>query len=602
MPPVSESATAAPTEKTRGSGQKSSLITSLCVVAALGCKAAAPPTVPRPDAAQGVIASSPSTSHAKPKDPPRGRHIAILYTSNLRGEYESCGCPSHPLGGLVRRASLTDQIRAEVDAIVQVDAGDLIAPAPQDLPGQIPPLPEEIERRAKLLLAAYARLGVAAVAPGETDLLLGPSKFAALARAAKVPVLCANLNFANGKAAFERDRIITTATGIKVGLFGIIDPPPDHRARWQASWQLVIGDPAKATRDEIASLRNRGAQIVVALLHLAGGSNEARLTIAQAPGIDFAVLGHQGHMIETPEPAGSTRLLEAFELGKYLGRLDVHVVNDNYSFIDRGQRAQLLQSLKNHKSQLADFEKRAAEDRNENVKAYFLRMVGEVRTATERDTKALDNLADDVASSWIENRMVELDPSITDHPGMLGLVNPYNDENRRRGEKGLPVGVKMRYRDDQSQAHARSASGTAATAPAESWTYASSNGCALCHAPAQKQWEGTAHAHALATLQKRGRDHDPGCITCHTTGFERPGGTRVMKTATTFFANVGCESCHGPGVEHVRATDKKQGIRKAVPVTVCRECHTADQTNGEFDYPLFVKAVLGPGHGLPPQP
>jgi hypothetical protein len=77
----------------------------------------------------------------------------------------------------------------------------------------------------------------------------------------------------------------------------------------------------------------------------------------------------------------------------------------------------------------------------------------------------------------------------------------------------------------------------------------------------------------------------------------RPGGTRFVKTATTYFADVGCESCHGPSVQHVRAHDKKTGTLLKVPEPVCLECHTADQTNGEFDYVRYLKAVLGPGHG-----
>jgi hypothetical protein len=35
---------------------------------------------------------------------------------------------------------------------------------------------------------------------------------------------------------------------------------------------------------------------------------------------------------------------------------------------------------------------------------------------------------------------------------------------------------------------------------------------------------------------------------------------------------------------------------------VCRECHTPDQTSGEFDYPRYLKAILGPGHGVAAAP
>src|SRR4029079_15250117 len=56
---------------------------------------------------------------------PRGKQITLLYTSNGDGDYEQCGCPVPPLGGLARRATVIARARADADAALVLDAGDL---------------------------------------------------------------------------------------------------------------------------------------------------------------------------------------------------------------------------------------------------------------------------------------------------------------------------------------------------------------------------------------------------------------------------------------------------------------------------------------------
>jgi hypothetical protein len=37
--------------------------------------------------------------------PPRGKVVSLVYTSNVGGEYQRCGCAVTPIGGLARRAA-----------------------------------------------------------------------------------------------------------------------------------------------------------------------------------------------------------------------------------------------------------------------------------------------------------------------------------------------------------------------------------------------------------------------------------------------------------------------------------------------------------------
>ena len=113
--------------------------------------------------------------------------------------------------------------------------------------------------------------------------------------------------------------------------------------------------------------------------------------------------------------------------------------------------------------------------------------------------------------------------------------------------------------------------------------YVGSTTCAGCHPSSHKTWQASSHAKAFATLKKRDSDADPKCIKCHTVGFGEPSGY-LRKLGDSRLVNVGCESCHGPGSEHVRQrTTGNKVLFKYRPLGEgdCRQCH-----HGEFSRPF----------------
>jgi hypothetical protein len=96
-------------------------------------------------------------------------------------------------------------------------------------------------------------------------------------------------------------------------------------------------------------------------------------------------------------------------------------------------------------------------------------------------------------------------------------------------------------------------------------TYVGSDKCKKCHEHAYDVWSKSKHAHAFQTLvdAKRPslRQFDGECVVCHVTGFEYTSGYR-NDIATPNLKNVGCESCHGPGSEHVDNKNRKPALLK----------------------------------------
>lgn len=117
--------------------------------------------------------------------------------------------------------------------------------------------------------------------------------------------------------------------------------------------------------------------------------------------------------------------------------------------------------------------------------------------------------------------------------------------------------------------------------------YVGSTVCQSCHEAEFKTWETSPHGHSVMTLERAGKAAESECLTCHTTAFGKPGGfaeTAKVKDSPDL-ARVGCESCHGPGADHVGATAKRVGTilslgdkcDSCVILKVCGSCH--DEAN-----------------------
>lgn len=135
--------------------------------------------------------------------------------------------------------------------------------------------------------------------------------------------------------------------------------------------------------------------------------------------------------------------------------------------------------------------------------------------------------------------------------------------------------------------------------------FVGSEKCANCHELSYKVWKKSGHSKAYETLVKAEppRQYDPQCISCHVVGwhpteyFPYKGGFSSMEK-TPQLIDVGCESCHGPGENHVKAEmgsdfNFQEQMRKAVVVTKeesekhqCVTCHDLDNSP-DFDFEAY---------------
>ena len=108
--------------------------------------------------------------------------------------------------------------------------------------------------------------------------------------------------------------------------------------------------------------------------------------------------------------------------------------------------------------------------------------------------------------------------------------------------------------------------------------YASATACQRCHEQEYLQWSATRHVFAYQTLLKKERYFDARCVSCHTTGFGYPTGFQIGAQDSAL-KGVQCETCHGPGKQHV-GNPKKSNIRSGTDTSLCLECHDTKHSPG----------------------
>jgi hypothetical protein len=97
--------------------------------------------------------------------------------------------------------------------------------------------------------------------------------------------------------------------------------------------------------------------------------------------------------------------------------------------------------------------------------------------------------------------------------------------------------------------------------------------CMQCHPEYVKTYSEWKYSRNFRILEMRGKEHDPQCVSCHTTGYGQPGGF-VSVEETPHMKNVQCEACHGPASLHVKAPTVEEHQRTlSIPRNICTTCH-----------------------------
>ena len=133
-------------------------------------------------------------------------------------------------------------------------------------------------------------------------------------------------------------------------------------------------------------------------------------------------------------------------------------------------------------------------------------------------------------------------------------------------------------------------------------SYVGSEACRSCHPGEFATWSENPHARAVETLAAQQQERNADCLACHTTAPGKPGGfpPGAAVSAHPDLARVGCESCHGPGGDHVAEGARRLGsivslgdkCDSCVILQICGRCHDdANDPGFEFEVEEKIERV-----------
>ncbi len=470
-----------------------------------------------------------------------GKKLTLLFTGNVNGATDPCGCKVNQLGGVARRARMIEEIRKENPAVLLLDYGDIFFKQT---------LVREFDRpqavaKARLLAQACRLMKTDAILPAEKDFAAGTEFLKELAEEEKLPFVATNLyGKADGKPLFKR-YLLREAGGTRVAILGLVhDFTNLGRSRYE---DIEIRDPVESARAVLADLGGK-ADLVVALVHdwPRGVEKLAR----EAKGLDI-LIGSQNHFAprKVKTIAGVLLASATFE-GRHLGRLDLELGRRPYRFFDVQERRDLDRRLEQVSKNISRWKKESGKgDSKAAARAAFY----------EKERRRVkDRIKEFSALSAARYRQTPVEKELPQAPKIKALLDRVEDEIARM------------------ETEAYGGSGQNALRLVKG-AFAGAKKCGSCHEKILRGWRETGHARAYAVLEKKGRQTDRECIGCHNLGYRKAGGFSTA-VVPTFFRNVQCESCHvSGGVRH--AIDPKDRS-DMVPVTEqrCLVCHTPERS------------------------
>lgn len=221
------------------------------------------------------------------------------------------------------------------------------------------------------------------------------------------------------------------------------------------------------------------------------------------------------------------------------------------------------------------------------VEKIVTKVVRDTVTVTERDTVILQIIAVDAINanpdSIAQGGSVELTVDVTASPlagdlsyawfataGSFDVAEGDTVTWKAPDDPGAYT-VSVHVTDGTYIGIGSRAIGVGMYAPTVTPYYVGGPSCA-CHSSVVTAWQGTAHAHAWATLQES--DHAASyCNPCHTVGYEGTAGNSGYDEAPIAkFENVQCENCHGPASDHLTGG----GMEVSYDAMNCGKCHEGE--------------------------
>ncbi len=525
---------------------------------------------------------APGASEAPDGDSLEGT-LDVLTLNRLQGSADAIPCNPGDLAVLPAAAELRDRLRAEGHAALLVALGDGVNRSYKGGHGKAAEL--AIRARSLNVLEALAAAGVDAYVPSHGDFAIGLDELLSECLRLGIPVLLSNLVAAAHPEI--RQSMLVQAGTLKVGFLAVIpgkvddatapdDPDATDPVAMDASYDGVMMLPISDTVRRLADgLRDeQGADLVVVLSSLTEKTNNS---FTKIDSVDV-VIGTLDSTFAADHIVlnGKTALMSSLPAGREVGHTTLAVRDGNLQLADLSPLHSLPGQIEQGRARLAEYQQRFQTD---DVALLSRRVAPGAEESFLKFVQLLDENTEFVrahqsyADSFIDHRPATLTPPARDNAALKVL-------DRQAAEvEAAVLGANLKpplALEDKS-------------------AIPQSETCQSCHAAQFNFWAETKHARAYETLVTLRRQHEVGCLECHTAGFNVSFGWADPRLDAPYGA-VTCFQCHAAYSYH--SSSPRQVVD---PLFVhsdpermnCAECHVSRRSPG-FDKETLLPAVACP--------
>jgi 5'-nucleotidase/UDP-sugar diphosphatase len=257
--------------------------------------------------------------------------LTILHTNDHHGRFWSNRDGEY---GLAARATLINELKDEVKQkggeVLLLDAGDVNTGVPQ----------------SDLLNAEPDFRGMSAI--GYDVMAIGNHEFDNPLEVikkqqrewARFPFISANIYDKNNKRVFP-SHITKELRGLKIVIFGLTTEDTPKKSHPENSKGITFRPAVEEAKSIVPELR-KSADVLIALTHTGHYPDESHgadapgdVTIARSTkGIDLIVGGHTQRPLFKPDIQNGTIIVQAFEWGKYVGKVDLEIEKGKVTLLE----------------------------------------------------------------------------------------------------------------------------------------------------------------------------------------------------------------------------------------------------------------------------
>jgi 2',3'-cyclic-nucleotide 2'-phosphodiesterase (5'-nucleotidase family) len=254
--------------------------------------------------------------------------LTILYTTDLHGHLGGLPTKKEPrgTGGLLRCATLIEQVRAQEKNVLLLDAGDTFQGSSESwLTG------------GRCVTRALELLRYDAWCLGNHDFDWGTAALTNLLAKSKLNVLAANIE---PPLPGVQPWLIKEARGIRIAIIGLTNPFIPKWTRPELLGDYTFSRPVETLGRLLPAVRAEKPDVLLLLIHEgyrpAGddGANEIHAIAKRFPEFDAILGGHQHAIVLAPSGLG-VLYLEAGCHGGAVGRVDMLVDTDRHKVLRR---------------------------------------------------------------------------------------------------------------------------------------------------------------------------------------------------------------------------------------------------------------------------